>query len=164
MNQNTTNINDLPPVITDPMDVGTQSRLDEGQIRQLVTGIQDASMKGATRLKNSDIPSDPSRVSIDTEVIIPTQCSPPAIEPVAKPAPISQWSLGSLNIPPDIQIPLILGVIAVLPHSGLGSAYLKTNVSWLFTDSGSISIMGYIAYILMVVSIYYILMYVKANR
>ena len=164
MNQNTTNINDLPPVITDPMDGGSHPRLDEGQIRQLVTGIQDASMKGATRLQNSDIPSDPSRVLIDTEVVIPTQCIPPTIEPVSKPTAISPWSLGSFNIPHDIQIPLIIGVIAVLPHSGWGSAYLKTNVSWLFTESGSISIMGYIAYIIMVVLIYYILMYVKANR
>lgn len=161
---NTTNITDLPPVVLgdQSIDKGEPWRLDEGQIRQLVTGIQDASLKGATRLRSTDIPNDPSSITVDPETIIPTVEYPTVIdEPPKAVAEVHKHSLldNLYVLSQDIhfQLAIGMGLISIAPQVPTVSFYIKKYAPWTLTDLGAPSIIGYITYFVTFATIYYIL-------
>jgi hypothetical protein len=159
MDQTTTEITDLPTRL-DPLHSGSHP-IDEGQIRQLVTGIQEASLKGATRLRSSDIPKDPTSITVDKEVI--QQIEPREI--VSEPRADIKGNASSpldwiTNIPVDVQIPIIMGVLAGATQLSSVSLYLRETCKWMYTDAGYLSWIGWMAYIIVFGIVWYIVGYV----
>lgn len=168
---NTTSITDLPPVLLGDksLDNSETLRLDEGQIRQLVTGIQDASLKGATRLRSTDIPNDPSSVTVDPEIIISKPEYPAVIEDTSN--AITEVPKGSIidaiySLSQDVsfKLAIIMGLISISPQIPAISYYIKKYAPWTLTDLGNPSLVGYIIYFVAFAVIYYILLVLGYNR
>ena len=152
----TTDINDLPHAGSEPIHSGQSVAIDEGQIRQLVTGIQEASLKGATRLRSSDIPQDPLQITTDSEIVKISDPTPINIHPIAHPS--SSSSIFSIfdNIPTELRIPIIMGVLAGSTQLPIVNQYIKPTFTWMYTEHG-LSWYGWIAYIIIFSIIWYIL-------
>jgi hypothetical protein len=168
---NTTSITDLPPVLLGDksLDNSKTLRLDEGQIRQLVTGIQDASLKGATRLRSTDIPNDPSTITVCPETIISTPEYSAVIEDT--PNAITEGPKGSIidaiysmSREVSFKLAIIMGFISISPQIPAISYYIKKYAPWTLTDLGNPSLVGYISYFITFAVIYYILLVLGYNR
>jgi hypothetical protein len=165
MDQTTTVINDLPTITSDPHGSrdphgSSGQSIDEIQIRQLVTGIQEASLKGATRIRTSDIPQDPLQLTVDKEIIQPIEpriIPEPVIDTGAKSGSLLDWIC---NVPVDIQIPIVMGVLAGATQLSSVSLYLRETCKWMYTDAGYLSWVGWIAYIIVFGIVWYIVGYV----
>lgn len=154
----TTNITELPKLSEELSNISIQNnQLHESQIQQLVTGIQDASFKGATRLRTSDIPVDPSSVIIDPEIIPkPLNITP---QPVIQDTLPVQITFGEhlKNFVYDSRIPLLVGILASLSQIPMITDYIKKSFPWMYSDNGNITLIGLLAYIITTGAIYYIL-------
>ena len=150
----TTDINDLPlpPPSTDPF--GSSHTLpvniDEGQIRQLVNGIQEASLKGATRLRTSDIPQDPLAITVDKCVIQPDPipiCHTPTPPTPEQTTPYTCASVIS-KIPKEIQVSIIMALLTGATQLPIVSTYIKGTCTWIYTEKGGLSWMGLLLYVI----------------
>ena len=159
----TTNITELPKLSDDLSNISLQNsqihdnQLHESQIQQLVTGIQDASFKGATRLRTADIPADPSTVIIDPEIIPkPININP---QPVIQDTVPVQITLVEhiKNFVYDSRIPLLVGILASISQIPMITDYIKKSFPWMYSDNGNITLIGLLVYIITTGAIYYIL-------
>jgi hypothetical protein len=166
MDTSTTNITDLPQESSDmntaSMSTPVTNGIDEGQIRQLVSGIQEASIKGATRLRSSDIPSDMLEIMTDAQTIPVTF---PKIEQVDT-TPIQSNISSNTDVGPnlttyivmnELKIPVLVGILSCIFHIPFVTSYVKTKCSWVYLTDGSVSLSGYIVFIVIVGIIFYIL-------
>ena len=155
----TTDINDLPPVGSTSIPSGESVAIDEGQIRQLVTGIQEASLKGATRLRTSDIPQDPSQITLDTAIVKPAEPLPQISAPVSAPTQSSIINTILGKIPVELHVPIIMGVLAGSTQLPIVNQYLKNTFTWMYTEQG-LTWYGWSAYVILFGITWYILKYV----
>jgi hypothetical protein len=160
--ETTTNINELPKLSEDTIDLcGPSTQLNESQIHQLVSGIQEASFKGATRLRSTDIPSDPSSVLIDPNTIakpIETpQPIPPVVHTISSYSKLIEYILTEL---PALQAAILAAILFIIPHISIVSKYIKGIVPWMYLDDGSLNAIGLVGHAIAVGVSYYILSYI----
>ena len=168
MDTSTTNITDLPRESSDinitSISAPSSTGIDEGQIRQLVSGIQEASIKGATRLRSSDIPSDMLEIMTDAQTI-PVTLSPihQSTTPTHQDHLETSTDIGvgsnvtTSIVMKELKIPLLVGILSCIFHIPFVTAYVKNKCSWVYLADGSVSWWGYIVFIGIVGIIFYIL-------
>lgn len=152
----TTNINELPQVTPEIMAIPSlRDQLNESQIQQLVTGIQDASFKGATRLREADIPSDPSSIVIDPEVIAKPVITPePVVSNIVVKQSYTEYIVNTLYFG---RMPLLLALLAILYQTTFFINYVKGICPGIYSDEGRLTYRGMSAYLMSIGVLYYLL-------
>jgi hypothetical protein len=169
---NTTSILDLPtysPQLVNQTQ-NQNSMIDENQIRQIVSGIQDASLHGATTLNSVDIPKNNVELTNDPQ-ITPNYIPPiqPNINPkyIQEPTNIpniistqnSKFQNKQLfdNIYDEIQMPLIVSVLFFIFQLPLFKRYLNDNFKFLHYIDGSMNLTGHVVFSILFGLLYYII-------
>jgi hypothetical protein len=169
---NTTSIMDLPTYQSQPINEGTSSNntIDENQIRQIVSGIQDASLHGATRLNSVDFPKDSADLITDMSV------TPNYIPPV-KPGINQEYITENVDLPTilsnqqsnqqnkqlfdniydEIQMPLIVSVLFFMYQLPFFKKYLHNNFKILHYADGSMNLIGNVTLSILFGILYYII-------
>jgi hypothetical protein len=188
-----TNINDLP---TDPtgggtignislsineknerVDVGTvqtnTTTLDEGVIKQIISGLQQASSTGQTQLASRDIPLVSQNITQDTQIqpnYIPKTENINYIENYQKNDEIiAQYNKELANnnsldrLYDEIQIPLLISVLYFLFQLPVFKRYLFHYIPVLFSKDGNININGFFFTSTLFGLIYYIIHKITTN-
>lgn len=181
---NTTNINDLP---TDPVGGGNttghvsfsanektsssenngQMSLDQTTINQIISGLQLASVAGATQLPSKDISM--STESLTHDVQIKPNYIPPAQErDYIKENESNHEIMNEYNnnisqsdslddLYDEMQIPLLLGVLYFIFQLPIVRKMLFSYLPFLFHIDGNLNINGYVITSVMFGLIYYVL-------
>uniref|UniRef100_A0A6C0LMN2 Uncharacterized protein n=1 Tax=viral metagenome TaxID=1070528 RepID=A0A6C0LMN2_9ZZZZ len=183
----TTNINDLR---TDPVggnshnislnasetmvpsnDMGSPTQginLDESTINQIINGIQQAGMSGATQLKSRDIPMNPSSVMNDPNVQPNYVPQPTNHEDYIEDSETTNDMLENYNrnlnrsssiddIYSAIQTPLLLSVLYFLFQLPFFQKHLYKSVPILFSSDGNYNFNGLVTKSILFGISYYIL-------
>jgi len=172
---NTTSIMDLPTNQYQPLNMDNQSNnntntIDENQIRQIVSGIQDASLHGATRLNSIDIPKDNVEKTIDPNV---TANYIPPVQPGVNPNYILEntnmqniistqnYKIQNNNffdkIYDEIQMPLIVTVLFFMCQLPVLKRYLHNNFKSLHYVDGTMNLTGNVSLSILFGILYYII-------
>ena len=182
---NTTNINDLP---TDPVGGGNttgnvsfsvnekpsqipanngQVALDQTTINQIISGLQLASVAGATQLPSKDISMNTESLTHDVQ-IKPNYIPPAHERDYIKENESNHAIMNEYNnnisqsnslddLYDEIQIPLLLGVLYFIFQLPVVRKMLSTYLPFLFHIDGNFNINGYVITSVMFAFIYYIL-------
>lgn len=125
--------------------------LDQSTINQIVNGLQQAKLTGATQLPSRDIPMNTNIISSDPQVM------PNYLPPVQKHRdyvnedvnynkyePYSNPSSNTLDdMYNEIQTPLLIAVLYFLFQLPFFKKFLYTNMSFLFSNDGNYNLSGY---------------------
>jgi len=186
--ENSTNIMDLP---TDPVNggsinsgningpnvkmVATEQQnsspmtLDQTTINQIVSGLQQASASGATKLPSRDIPMTTSNIMQDQEVrpnYIPQLPSNNYINEHEHTNPYDIMNDYNKNIErngqmddiyKEIQVPLLLAVLYFLFQLPIFKKWLFSYFPILFSNDGNFNINGYLFTSVLFSILYYLL-------
>ena len=130
--------------------------LDQSTINQIINGLQQATMVGATQLPSRDIPMNTSSISVDPQ-ITPNYVPPP---PTSNQDYINSYERTSdmvntynkgkqMNdslddIYNEIQTPLLLSVLYFLFQLPYFKKFLYTYIPFLFSNDGNYNINGYL--------------------
>jgi hypothetical protein len=143
--------------------------LDQSSINQIVSGLQQASMTGATRLRSRDIPTDTMPTVMD-----------PSIQQNYIPQPAmtnnnyinEEETYGSIlekNIEQtkynqafntyfdELQMPLIVTILFFLFQLPVVKSFLQNQFSFLFYSDGNMNLNGYVIVSVLFGSIYFVL-------
>ena len=175
---NTTSIIDLPtyqpqlqPMPDNMNNMNNNNTIDENQIRQIVSGIQDASLHGATRLNSVDFPNEHvERITDNT--ITPNYIPPPptnnGVNPdyikdgVDIPTIISNQTYKIQNkqlldhIYDELQMPLIVSVLFFMCQLPSFKRYLYNNLKIFHYADGSMNLIGNVSFSILFGVLYYI--------
>ena len=168
---NTTSILDLPTY--SPQSVNTTANnnniIDETQIRQIVSGIQDASLHGATSLSSVDIPKNNTELTNDPHVTpnyippIPKNVNANYIsEPtnihniISTQASKTQNKQFFDNIYDEIQMPLIVSVIFFMSQLPTFKKYFNDHFKSLHYIDGTMNLTGNVLVSILFGLLYYI--------
>lgn len=159
----TTSILDLP---TDPVGGGnnitmtatehqqpqqTGMSLDQSTINQIVSGLQQATLAGATQLPSRDIPMTTTGLAADPQVM-PNYVPPPAQDyikhyeqsPDMIYPPKEYKKRDSLDdMYNEIQTPVLLAVLYFLFQLPFVKKFLYTYIPFLFSNDGNYNINGF---------------------
>jgi len=144
------------------MNVNTNAvSLDQSVINQIVNGLQQANLNGATQLPSRDIPLNTSSLTHDVN-IQPNYIPPP---PVNKEVRFQEDYIGNYEKASDmindynyklennnrlddmyneIQVPLLLAVLYFLFQLPVFRKYMFTYLPFLFSNDGNLNFNGYI--------------------
>jgi len=173
---NTTSITDLPTyqsknegVMNVNVNNNNNNTIDENQIRQIVSGIQDASLHGATRLNSVDFPKE------SVEIITDNNVTPNFIPPIKQginpdyikegsdiPTIVSTQTVKIQNkqlldnIYDEIQMPLIVSVLFFMCQLPFFKKYLNNNFKMFHYADGSMNLMGNVSFSILFGFLYYI--------
>ena len=177
----TTNILDLP---TDPVGGGNISNnvimtaqenntnssgmsLDQTTINQIVNGLQQATLSGATQLSSRDIPMNTNNINADPQVM-PNYVPPPQqdyIKNYEHPNDmIRDYNRGKQvndsldDIYNEIQTPVLLSVLYFLFQLPFFKKFLYTYIPFLFSNDGNYNINGFIFTSILFGSLFHFLM------
>jgi hypothetical protein len=181
---NTTSITDLPTYQSQSITEGVMNvnnnvninnnnnnnnTIDENQIRQIVSGIQDASLHGATRLNSVDFPKESVEIITDNNV---TPNFIPPIKPGINPDYIKEGSdIQTIvstqtvkiqnkqlldNIYDEIQMPLIVSVLFFMCQLPLFKKYLNNHFKMFHYADGTMNLMGNVSFSILFGFLYYI--------
>jgi hypothetical protein len=135
--------------------------LDQSVINQIVNGLQQANLTGATQLPSRDIPLNTSNLTHDVN-IHPNYIPPP---PVNKEVRFQEDYIGNYEKATDmindynyklennnrlddmyneIQVPLLLAVLYFLFQLPVFRKYMFTYLPFLFSNDGNLNFNGYI--------------------
>jgi hypothetical protein len=174
MNNDTTSIMDLP---TDPVGVNTnnitmhaqeQARdanganngnnggagmsLDQSTINQIVNGLQQAKLTGATQLPSRDIPMTTTAITNDPQ-IMPNYVPPPhtAHQNYIQDDLYNKYDQPSSNkhntlddAYDELQTPLLIAILYFLFQLPFFKKFLYNNLSFLFMNDGNYNLNGYL--------------------
>jgi len=181
---NTTSIMDLPTHQYQPINMDNTmnnnnsmnnnntntNTIDENQIRQIVSGIQDASIHGATRLNSMDIPKHNVEKTIDPMITpnyippIPKVINPNYIQENSSISNIistqnykTQNKLFFDNIYDEIQMPLIVSVLFFMCQLPVLKRYLHNNFKLLHYVDGTMNLIGNVSLSILFGILYYII-------
>ena len=178
MNESTTSIHDLPvdPAgersniqlsVNETTSQPTQTTLDQTTINQIVNGIQQASVTGATQLKSRDIPLNTQGLTqdpqIQSEYIPPSQNQDYIQDMETNEEIIENYNTKEKyanqldQLYDEIQIPVLLVVIYFLFQLPFFNKYLFTYLPILFFKDGNINIYGYLFKSILFGLLYYLL-------
>jgi hypothetical protein len=130
--------------------------LDQTTISQIVSGIQQASVAGATLLPSRDIPMNPSGITHDAEGSQPNYIPPPtSVNYIPSPAQTNQEIIEEYqkkermghtmdDIYNEIQIPILLALLYFLFQLPVVRKYLLQYLPFLFSTDGNINFNGYV--------------------
>ena len=127
--------------------------LDQSTINQIVNGLQQATLAGATQLPSRDIPMTTSALSSDPQVM-PNYIPPPVqdyIKNYEQPSDmVSNYNKGKQmntnldDIYNEIQTPLLLSVLYFLFQLPFFKRFLYKYIPFLFSNDGNYNINGYL--------------------
>lgn len=165
-----TNLNDLPTNSTNGgniqmqlQDIGSQKSvqsisLDQSSISQIVNGLQQASLSGATRLPSRDIPMTSNHLVVDDEAM-------PNYVPKSQDKYIDD-DYDITNVQPnnnlnkiysELQFPLLLGILYFIFQMPIFKNTLFQYFTFLFSADGNYNINGLTFLSMMFSLTYYIL-------
>lgn len=149
---NMTNLNDLPSnpgniqmtVQPDPQHKPAPMSLDETTISQIVNGLQQASLTGATRLPSRDIPMTSEHLSTDT------QTKPNYVPPNNNKYIDDDYDYDTNskkynnlnNLYSELQFPLLLGILYFIFQMPVFKNTLFQYFTFLFSNDGNYNING----------------------
>lgn len=179
MSESTTSIHDLP---LDPAGERSNiqlsaneinqsnslgSSLDQSTISQLVNGIQQASVSGATQLKSRDIPLDTQGLTQDPQIqstYIPPSQNQDYIQDIESNEEIIENYKSKEKrdnqldqLYDEIQFPILLMVIYFLFQLPFFNKYLFTYLPVLFFKDGNVNIYGYLFKSILFGLLYYLI-------
>jgi len=130
--------------------------LDQTTINQIVNGLQQATLTGATQLPSRDIPMTTNGISNDPQ-IIPNYVPPPPInhtdyiknyeqtsDMVSNYNRSNQISSTLDDMYNEIQTPLLIAVLYFLFQLPFFKKFLYTYVPFLFSNDGNYNINGFL--------------------
>lgn len=128
--------------------------LDQGTINQIVNGLQQATLAGATQLPSRDIPMTTNSISADPQVM-PNYVPPPQHQDYIRNYEqtsdmINQYNRGrqmsnSLDdMYNEIQTPVLLAVLYFLFQLPFFKRFFYTYIPFLFSNDGNYNINGYL--------------------
>ena len=166
----TTSILDLPtdPIgggnITNNISISAQEKqqtasgmsLDQTTINQIINGLQQANLTGATQLPSRDIPMTTNGISADPQVM-PNYVPPPPQQGIDYIKNYEQTSdmINNYNrgkqmndslddMYNEIQTPILLSVLYFLFQLPFFKRFLYTYIPFLFSNDGNYNINGYL--------------------
>jgi hypothetical protein len=166
-----TSLNDLPNNNTmnsrniqmQLQDVGNQNSnqsisLDQASISQIVNGLQQASISGATRLPSRDIPMTSNHLVVDNEAM-PNYVPRPQDKYIDDDYDIiNTQSNNNLNkIYSELQFPLLLGILYFIFQMPVFKNTLFQYFTFLFSSDGNYNINGLVFLSIMFALTYYVL-------
>lgn len=166
-----TNLNDLPSnpinggnIQIQMQDVGSQKfnqsvSLDQASISQIVNGLQQASLSGATRLPSRDIPMTSNHLVSDNEAMpnyVPKDTNNKYIEDDYD-IPIIQTNNNLNKIYSELQFPLLLGILYFIFQMPVFKNTLFQYFTFLFLPDGNYNINGLTFLSIMFALTYYVL-------
>lgn len=129
--------------------------LDQTTINQIVNGLQQATLAGATQLQSRDIPMTTSGLSADPQVM-PNYVPPPPqnmdyIKDYEQTSDmVNQYNRGKQindsldDMYNEIQTPILLAVLYFLFQLPFFKRFLYTYIPFLFSNDGNYNINGYL--------------------
>jgi len=140
--------------------------LDQNTINQIVNGIQQASMTGATQLKSRDIPMNTQGLTQDPQIqstYIPPSQNQDYIQDIESNEEIienynkkEKYANSLDELYEEIQLPVLLAVIYFLFQLPFFNKYLFTYLPVLFFKDGNINIYGYLFKSILFGLLYYV--------
>jgi hypothetical protein len=168
-----TSLNDLPSNPTNGgniqlqmQDVGSQKlnqsiSLDQSSISQIVNGLQQASLSGATRLPSRDIPMTSNHLVSDNEAMpnyVPKDTTNNKYIDDEDDCNTNYIQNNSLNkIYSDLQFPLLLGILYFIFQMPVFKNTLFQYFTFLFLPDGNYNINGLTFLSIMFALTYYVL-------
>lgn len=171
---NMTSLNDLPSNPTNGGNIQMQMQsqpttdstgkmsLDETTISQIVNGLQQASLSGATRLQSRDIPMTSDHLASDTQAMpnyVPTNPKDKYIDDDYDYEDNGKKYINSNGIYSELQFPLLLGILYFIFQMPVFKNTLFQYFTFLFSADGNYNING-LTFLSVMFSITY---YVFAN-
>lgn len=165
-----TNLNDLPSnpinggnIQIQMQDVGSQKfnqsvSLDQASISQIVNGLQQASLSGATRLPSRDIPMTSNHLVSDNEAMpnyVPKDTNNKYIEDDDDVYNVSCKE--NNNLINELQFPLLLGILYFIFQMPIFKNTLFQYFTFLFLPDGNYNINGLTFLSIMFALTYYVL-------
>jgi hypothetical protein len=146
----------------------TSQPLDQTTITQLVNGLQQASVNGATQLQSRDIPINTNNISYDAQIqpnFIPTpndQLNQDYISAYDQQPKHSSQHVNVNNNSLDelyneIQLPILIGVMYFLFQLPFFNKKLYTYFPILFSNDGNLNLNGFLFKSILFGSLYYLL-------
>ena len=139
-----------------PQSGGGGMTLDQSTISQIVSGLQQATLAGATQLSSRDIPMNTNGISADPQVM-PNYVPPPSphhqdyIKSYEQPSDmVRDYNKGKqMNDSLDemyneIQTPVLLAVLYFLFQLPFFKKLLYTYIPFLFSNDGNYNINGFL--------------------
>jgi hypothetical protein len=155
---NMTNLNDLPSNPTmggniqnqmqsasDNLNKSSTMSLDETTISQIVNGLQQASLTGATRLPNRDIPMTSEHLTSDKQAMpnyVPTNLNDKYIDDDDDEYNLNLNSKSYNNLYSELQFPLLLGILYFIFQMPVFKNTLFQYFTFLFSSDGNYNING----------------------
>ena len=161
----TTSILDLP---TDPVTMKIQEptpqppmpsqgggaggvSLDQSTINQIVNGLQQAKLAGATQLVSRDIPMTTTALNTDPQIIPNYVPPPPPNQPdyISEVQNYSKYTRESDTNSLDdmyneIQTPLLIGILYFLFQLPFVKKFFYNNMQFMFANDGNYNLNGYV--------------------
>lgn len=138
---------------------------------ELISGLQQASMSGGTRLPNRDIPIDQSVYQNDEDVQYDA--------PIRKRKHVdfieeddstnanananAKYTQDDNNFLDDIQIPIILAILYFVFQLPVFKKIIYQNITFFFNDDGNYNMLGYIFVSVLFGSLYYVINRMYSN-
>ena len=142
-----------PQSVQIPLQQVNSLSLDQSTINQIVNGLQQATLAGATQLPSRDIPMTTSALSSDPQVM-PNYVPPPVqdyIKNYEQPTDmVSNYNKGKQmttnldDIYNEIQTPLLLAVLYFLFQLPFFKRVLYKYIPFLFSNDGNYNLNGYL--------------------
>jgi hypothetical protein len=156
MAETMTSLNDLPSnhvnsgnIQMQLQDIGSQQStqpisLDQASISQIVNGLQQASLSGATRLQSRDIPMTSNHLAADDEAMpnyVP-KSKDKYIDDDNYDIPTTQTNSNLTKIYSELQFPLLLGILYFIFQMPVFKNTLFQYFTFLFSSDGNYNING----------------------
>lgn len=143
------------------------SQLDRESINNIVSGLQQASVTGATQLPSRDIPTTTTHISQDQEIqpnfIPPVEESNYVDEELDEDDIIEEYNLKIANasaaegIYTEMQTPILLAILFFLFQLPFFKKYMFLYLPMFFMDDGNYNIYGYLFISIIFSMVYYLL-------
>lgn len=129
--------------------------LDQTTINQIVNGLQQATLAGATQLPSRDIPMNTSGISVDPQVV-PNYVPPPPLDRdyirnyEQTSDMVDNYNRGKQmndsldDVYNEIQTPLLLAVLYFLFQLPFFRKFLYNYIPFLFSTDGNYNLNGYL--------------------
>jgi len=153
-----------------PQSGGGGMTLDQSTITQIVNGLQQATLAGATQLQSRDIPMNTNGIAADPQVM-PNYVPPPSpqhqdyIKNYEHPSDmVNNYNKGKqMNDSLDemyneIQTPVLLSVLYFLFQLPFFKKLLYTYIPFLFSNDGNYNINGFIFTSILFGTLFHVLM------
>lgn len=154
-------------------------KLDQSAINQIVSGLQQASLNGGTKLKSKDIPTETTHLSMDPNTQLNYIPNPAMRLPQrdGEPHYNEQYiheddnyeNILNQNIQEtkykkefdkyldEMQMPLIVGILFFMFQLPFTRSFMHNNLSFLFYADGNMNLNGYVLTSLFFSFIYFVL-------